>query len=117
MTVLALISDLMTQSQVSAAGQRTGTAVRILGTPEALLSAARESAPRIVVIDLSHPGLDVAELVGRVKKLFPAASIVAFGPHVHRQRLAAAEAAGCDRVLSRGSFLANSDELLKSAAP
>jgi hypothetical protein len=57
-----------------------------------------------VLIDLEHPEANVAELV---KELLPSErrpKLVAYGPHVKESMLAAAEAAGCDLVLSRGEF-------------
>ena len=39
--------------------------------------------------------------------------VVAFGPHVHEERLAAAREAGCDVVVSRGKFFAELDAILK----
>lgn len=112
LTVLALVSELMMQSQVSAAGQRVGTTIHAASSVDALLSAAETAEPRLVILDLSHPGLDIAKLVAKLKVLRPAATIIAFGPHVHKGRLAAAEAAGCDTVMSRGQFHAGMDDIL-----
>ena len=39
--------------------------------------------------------------------------VVAFGPHVHEQRLAAARDAGCDLVVSRGQFFSQLETILK----
>jgi hypothetical protein len=38
--------------------------------------------------------------------------VVAFGPHVHEERLAAARNAGCDEVVSRGEFFARLDAIV-----
>jgi hypothetical protein len=40
--------------------------------------------------------------------------VVAFGPHVHETLLVAAEAAGCDLVLSRGQFFSRLDEIVSA---
>jgi DNA-binding NarL/FixJ family response regulator len=112
MTVLALISDLMMQSQVSAAGERVGTTVQTVSTADSLLSAAETTDTRLVILDLSHPGLQVSELLAKLKVVRPAAAIIAFGPHVHKDRLAAAEAAGCTAVMSRGQFHATIDQVV-----
>ncbi len=113
MASVALISDLMMQSHVSGAATRAGTTVKIAGSGEALLAAIQADPPALVILDLSHPGLDPADLVPRIKQLAPTAQIVAFGPHVHHARLAAAEAAGCNLVISRGQFHAQTEEILK----
>ena len=82
-----------------------------------MLAQADEEPARLVIVDLSHPGLDPADLIERLKPLLPAeARTLAFGPHVHKQRLEAASAAGFDEVVSRGQFHAQLAAILKSAA-
>ena len=113
MTALALVTDLMTQSQISGAAARTGVTVETAGTAESLLAKLAGGQARLVVLDLSQTGLDPAELVPRLKAAMAEGStILAFGPHVHKQRLTAAAEAGCDVVISRGQFHAEMDALL-----
>jgi hypothetical protein len=51
------------------------------------------------------PGLDVHALVAAVREASPnGARVLAFGPHVHEASLAAARAAGCDEVVTRGEI-------------
>jgi hypothetical protein len=38
--------------------------------------------------------------------------VIAFGPHVHEERLQAARKAGCDEVVSRGQFFAQVEGML-----
>lgn len=114
MTSLALISDLMMRSQVAGAATRSGTALEIVSSAESLLARAAAAPPRLVILDLSHPGLEWPALISALKELLPAESItLAFGPHVHASRLAEAEEAGCDVVISRGQFHAQMESLLK----
>jgi DNA-binding response OmpR family regulator len=114
MPAVALISDLVMQSQVAAAAARVGVTVEIVNSAEALLAKAQTRRPRLVILDLSHPGLDAAQLVPRLKELLSrGAGTLAFGPHVHAARLAAAREAGCDVVISRGQFHAQMDEILR----
>jgi len=42
--------------------------------------------------------------------------VVAFGPHVHEERLAAAREAGCDEVLSRGEFFARVNAIVQGSS-
>ena len=117
MTALALISDLLMQSQVSAAATRAGAELHVAFSDEALLSKADATPPRLVILDLSHPGLDPAALLARLKPLLvEGATVIAFGPHVHKAKLEAAAAAGCDLVISRGQFHAQMGELLAQFA-
>lgn len=114
MPAVALISDLVMQSHVTAAAQRAGTTIDVVGSTDALLTKLADSSPGLVILDLSHPGLDPRLIVPRVRRqLPPGATSLAFGPHVHTERLAAAAEAGCDLVISRGQFHAQVDEILK----
>jgi CheY-like chemotaxis protein len=112
MSTILLTSDLACSSQVSAAGTRAGVPVQIAMSPARLLELAAETAPRLVILDLNSPLLDCRELVPRLKQLPTPPAIIAFGPHVHEGRLAAAQEAGCDQVLARGQFYAQVDRLL-----
>jgi DNA-binding response OmpR family regulator len=112
MSVLLLTADLACSSQVTAAGARTGVAVEAAMNVARLLQRAAETAPRLVIVDLNTAGLDSSGLVQQLKQLTPPPTVIAFGPHVHEARLAAAREAGCDQVLARGQFYAHLDALL-----
>jgi DNA-binding NarL/FixJ family response regulator len=117
MAVLALISDLMMQSQVAGAATRAAAVLEIATTADALLARAAAGQPTLVIVDLSHPGIDPRELLGSLKRVLPVESVtLAFGPHVHAARLAEATEAGCDTVISRGQFHAQMDAILKRYA-
>ncbi len=65
------------------------------------------------IIDLSSVSLEaIPSLVDRLSGQFPAAHRIAFGPHVQAARLAAAEHAGCQQVLSRGQISGQIDRLM-----
>jgi DNA-binding NarL/FixJ family response regulator len=115
MPALALISDLMMQSQVSGAAQRAGVSLQVVSSDSALIAKAKESSPQLVIVDLSHPGIDPAALLEQLQPLLPpGAATLAFGPHVHKELLAAANAAGFGSVISRGQFHANMVVILAS---
>jgi CheY-like chemotaxis protein len=117
MSALALVSELMMGSQVAAAAKRTGASVALVASDEALVAQAETLRPNLVIVDLGHPGLDARALVERLAPLLPpGATLIAFGPHVHKERLAAAREAGFGLVLSRGQFHAEMDEILKTYA-
>ena len=114
MPAVALISDLVMQSHAAAAAERSGTTIDVVSSTDALLTKLADSPPDLVILDLSHPGLDPRQIVPRVRQqLPPGATCLAFGPHVHAERLTAAAEAGCDLVISRGQFHAQVDEILK----
>lgn len=114
MSALALISDLMMQSQVTGAAARVGLDLAAVSSEASLLAKAQGDPPSLVIVDLSHPSLDPAELMDALRgHLAPGAHTVAFGPHVHKTRLEAAKRAGFEQVISRGQFHSSLDELLR----
>ncbi|MEX2187289.1 MAG: hypothetical protein WD875_10860 [Pirellulales bacterium] len=116
MDVLLLSADLATSSTVSGAAARCGVACQTAWSVDEIVEKAIALAPRLVVLDLSTPRVDPATLVPQLRDLAsPPQRIVAFGPHVHESRLAAAREAGCDEVVSRGRFHADLDEILNSS--
>src|SRR5687768_909616 len=110
--VLLLSRDLLIGSQVLGAARGLGIDARQVNGPAEL--AAMETRPRLVLIDLSLPGLAVAEVVAGLRELDAPPRIVAFGPHVHAGLLSAAREAGCDEVLTRGQFTAQIASVLGS---
>jgi CheY-like chemotaxis protein len=113
-TILFLTNDLLFSSRVAGAAARAGMTVRTVGSTVALLEqVAAAEAPQFVLLDLNMPGLDPRQLVPALRAASnPPRAVVAYGPHVHEDRLAAATAAGCDEVLTRGQFNARLDDVL-----
>ena len=95
---VAYVPDLMDRSKVSSAG-----GVTFVSRPADLPAASQGAS--LVVVDLSRPG--VLEVLAAI-----AAPTIGFGRHDDRERLAAATAAGCDRVLARSAFFAQLPEVL-----
>ena len=116
--VALLTADLMQSSQVAGAAQRAAAQLRVFSSADALCAAlaeapSAEEAARLVIVDLAAPGLDVRSLLSQLDALpMGKPPTLAFGPHVHTERLNAAREAGCDQVISRGQFQAQMDMLL-----
>jgi len=87
--------------------------LQVVSNSVQLLAAAEAEPVQLVFIDLGTSGIDITLVVKQIHSLKPQPQIVAFGPHVHRAKLSAARAAGCDCVLSRGEFHAKSDAILE----
>jgi DNA-binding NarL/FixJ family response regulator len=116
-TVLVLTTDLLLQSQLAGAVERAEQPVHVVGSVDGLVSALETGPARLVILDLSLSAIDPSTLVPQLKQKLPDTTIAAFAPHVHRQRLADAKAAGCDVVMSRGQFHAEAEALLRQAHP
>jgi DNA-binding NarL/FixJ family response regulator len=115
---VAICSDLMFGSRLSAAAARTGTRVEVFGNLDKACGRLESvdaglAAVRLAIIDLSITNLDPASSVRRLRDANGEVPILAFGPHVHEGRLAAAREAGADEVMSRGAFDAQMDNLLR----
>lgn len=115
MPALLLTADLACSSKTSGAAARAGAELAVAMSVAALLEKAAALKPETVILDLTAPGLIPAEVVRQLKALPSAPRVIAFGPHVHEDKLAAAAEAGCDAVLSRGQFHAQAEQWL--AAP
>ena len=98
MKVVALTSDLMDRSRITAA---------ITG-----VSFARDPAEcagaEVVIVDLARFGSAVAAL----RDALPEARIVAFGPHVDEDAASDARAAGADVVWPRSRFFRDPEAAL-----
>jgi hypothetical protein len=114
LTAVLLTKDLMFSSKAAAAGQRTGTPVATALSVDALDERLAQGDVRLVLLDLASLSVSPAVLIEKLRAGHGArAFLVAFGPHVHEDLLAAAQLAGCDLVMTRGQFNAQLDEVLR----
>lgn len=112
MSFVLLSSDLAVLAHVEGAAARRGQSVRAASKDWPGEQNAGEF-PTLVLLDLSMPSLDLEAVVRRIRSIAGSATkVVAFGPHVHEARLAAARAAGCDQVVTRGQFMTQLDAIL-----
>jgi CheY-like chemotaxis protein len=113
MKVVLLSSDLVVASRVEGAAAQVGATVRAISSVEAAIASCGAEQVELLIIDLAMPSLDVGTLVNQLRAdASRSVRIVAFGPHVHEGRLAAAREAGCDTVMSRGQFFAQITAIL-----
>jgi CheY-like chemotaxis protein len=115
MEIVLLSNDLMVVSHVQSAAAKIGATVRMAATAADAVRSCTRDAAHALLIDLAMPGMDL-EFVRALKATADSPHIIAFGPHVHKERLATARAAGCDRVISRGEFFSAIDAILQTAA-
>ncbi len=113
MAGLLLSDDLLFRSRITGVAEALGLSVATARTTDELLRAAEEHPPSGVLLDLHIPGLDIADVVARLKRLTPPPRVIAYGSHVEAATLRQAREAGCDRVLPRSQFV---DELPNALA-
>jgi DNA-binding NarL/FixJ family response regulator len=114
-TVILLSSDLMVSRRVTGAAGTLGVPVALVARQEGLTEKLTPAC-RLLLIDLGMPNLDLQAAVAATRSAAPQARIVAYGEHVDEAALAAAQAARCDMVLTRGQFHMQYAELLRQAA-
>ena len=116
MNVVLLANDLMVVSRLQSATTQLGAQLLSAANAIEAVELCENESAGLLVVDLATAGLEL----GFVQQLKTGAAqnirIVAFGPHVHKERLAAARDAGCDLVLSRGQFFNDVEAIVKSAA-
>ena len=112
MSAILLSADLLSTSKLGAAASCAGCRLAVAASAGDLVARLTAAPARLVVIDLSTTRVDLAALVGELRGLpEPPVAVLAFGPHVHEERLQTARDAGCDAVLSRGQFHATADAI------
>ena len=116
--VVLLCTDLMFDSRICGAAQQAGLTIESVAGVAAAVELAARGGCRVVVADLTVPGLSMETLVSQLNEecVGGRPEVIAFGPHVQTGRLEAAREAGCDQVLTRGQFDARLKELLQSVA-
>jgi len=105
MKIVFFSSDLMFQSRVSSVVRQGGNELIVVRSIDTLRERGIPADDlRIAVLDLSLKSIDLAELIGALKKDYPALLVVAYGAHVDVEALENAQQAGADIVLTRGQF-------------
>lgn len=115
--VIFLTKDLLFSSRVTSVAAHLRIDLSVLSDAKEIVERVSTIPVKVILIDLSISGLDAAHLVPQLRKLSPPpGAILAFGPHVHRVKLAAARDAGCDEVFSRGEFNSRKEKILADYA-
>ncbi|MEI6504378.1 MAG: hypothetical protein WCO90_00675 [Planctomycetota bacterium] len=108
--ILLISSDLMSTSRLVGIGHAAGAAVETLASPAGTPQGA---ACDVVLLDLQSLAGEIAAHITRARELGgTSAKVVAYGPHVWKDRLDAAVAAGADDAVSRGEVMGGLPALL-----
>jgi hypothetical protein len=117
--ILLVSPDLMATSRIAGLCREAGASLETL---RSLTETPHGGPPDIVLVDLQALTEDPAVIVTRARVLAvepraggqaAGSTVVAFGPHVARERLALARDAGADDVVSRGELLGGFAGLLR----
>ena len=109
---LLLSDDMIFTSRIAGTARDLGLSLKVARSAAALQDLAEQQSPRCVIIDLSNPGLVIADLIAKLRETCrPMPFVVAYGSHVDTATLKNAREAGCDLVLPRSKFV---EELSRS---
>jgi DNA-binding NarL/FixJ family response regulator len=106
MLILLATDNLMTRGHLTPALEAAGA--RVVTRPG-------DEEPDLVAVDLT--AARSVERVREARSSWPAARILAFGPHVDGDAFAAARKAGADEAVARGRVLDRMLLLAREAAP
>jgi DNA-binding NarL/FixJ family response regulator len=115
--ILLVSPDLLATSRVATLARECQATVETLRS----LDQQPAGSFDLVLVDLDANRGDPAVILARTRAVLETVpprpggppKIVAFGPHVHRQRLDDAVAAGADEAVSRGELLGSFPALLR----
>ncbi|HEY2882279.1 MAG TPA: hypothetical protein VGJ15_07590 [Pirellulales bacterium] len=118
MLIIFCTNDLVFPSRAAAIAKQLESRMETAMSADAAVAKLQTTTePTIVILDLNSSAVQVNSIVPRLQGLKqPPKAIIAFGPHVHADKLKAAEAAGCNLVLTRGQFDSNMEAILRQFA-
>lgn len=113
--VIAVVDDMFFASKIRATAEGMNLNVRFVRSAEALLKAAREELPSLVIADLHSQKCDPFNLAEQLKadEQLRAVPVLGFFSHVQTELQQRAQQAGFDRVLPRSAFSARLPEILE----
>ena len=109
MRVLALVTDLMFSSRITAEAKAAGTTVQILRKPEQLNEAEGE----LLLADLNLNGAATAAASWASKE---GSRVVGFVSHMDSVAIAAAREAGVQEIMARSRFVQVLPQLLRAGS-
>lgn len=112
--ILLVSSDLLASSRLAGAVRTSGDTLDVQATPAGVAAGACYD---VVLVDIQSCS-DPAAAITRLREAAGSrGAVIAFGPHVWKERLDAAVAAGADAAASRGEVLEGLPALLERVSP
>jgi len=111
--ILAVLSDLMFRVRIEEAAKRAGVVMIFAHNQEQALAEAKKQ-PSLVIFDLDNQSVAPAEMIASLRSDPETRELRLLGyvSHVRTDRIKAAQAAGCDRVIARSAFVQQLPALL-----
>ena len=113
-TVISVVDDMFFASKIRAVAEAAGVEISFPRSVDAVVSKARETKPRLIVVDLHNQRIDPIALAHALKADEDLRSIklLGFFSHVQTELQRNAMAAGFDQVIPRSVFARDLAEIL-----
>ena len=112
--IIAVVDDLFFAAKIRAVAEAVRVEISFPRSMEAALQKARETRPRLIVVDLHNQKIDAAGLARELRsdEQLRDIRLLGFFSHVQTELQRNAMAAGFDRVLPRSVFAQNLEQIL-----
>ena len=107
--VIAVVDDLFFAAKIRGTAEQVAVPVSFPRTLDALIEAAIQNRPALIVCDLQGQRIDSIEMAKRLKrdKQLESIPLIGFFSHVEVELQRQAQEAGFDQVLPRSAFAKN----------
>ena len=114
--IIAVVDDMFFAAKIRAVAEAVGVEISFPRSKEALIQKARETKPRLIVVDLHNQKFDSNELAGELKSDEQLRDIrmLGFFSHVQTELQRNAIAAGFDQVIPRSVFARDLAQILSA---
>jgi len=104
--IIAVVDDMFFAAKIRAVAEAVGVEISFPRSLEALIQKARETKPRLMIVDLHHQKIDATALSRELKSNEELRDIrlLGFFSHVQTELQRNAIAAGFDQVIPRSVF-------------
>ena len=112
--IIAVVDDMFFAAKIRAVAEAVGVEISFPRSKEVLIQQARETKPRLIVVDLHNQKFDSNELAGELKsdEQLRDIRILGFFSHVQTELQKNALAAGFDQVVPRSVFARDLPKIL-----
>src|ERR1044071_4656169 len=112
--VISVVDDMFFASKIRAVAEAVGAEISSPRSLEAIVSKARETKPRLILVDLHNQRVDPIALARELKsdEELRAIRLLGFFSHVQTELQRNAMAAGFDQVIPRSVFARELEQIL-----
>ena len=100
--IIAVVDDMFFAAKIRAVAEAVGAEISFPRSLEALVQKARETKPRLIIVDLHNQKIDASAIAGELKS--DQVRLLGFFSHVQTELQRKAMAAGFDQVIPRSVF-------------